>query len=46
MEALYEKLVASMGKNEADALLTKLEKAIDKDPKKAVNMLKMGSNFL
>lgn len=46
LESVYDKLVSSMGKKQADELINKLNSSLDKNPQKVVNMLKMGSNFL
>lgn len=46
LEAVYQKLVNSMGKQQADELIKKLDLSLDKNPVKVVTMLKMGSNFL
>lgn len=46
MESVYNKLCAEMGKEKADSLIKKLDLALDKNAKKAVQMLVMGSNFL
>lgn len=46
MESVYKKLVAAKGQKWADELLSKLDKALSKDPKKVTTMLETASKFL
>lgn len=46
MESVYQKLVAAKGEKWTIELLSKLDKALTKDPKKVATMLETASKFL
>jgi hypothetical protein len=46
MEEVYNKLVAAKGKKWTDELLTKLDKALTKNPLNVAKMLETASKFL